>query len=146
MVHASVRAIIHSLKLVDYLPVQTHKPTITYTCCIGSIQNKKSIEFDFKHEECLRSKHTMDNVLIPTKPANCLGLLSARQRNGIQIAFCWRADDDEPPYAYWGYCLSNTPVNNICRNIYMYMYMTLTNVSLSFLGHKVSSLFTVSRT
>ena len=32
MVCASVQAIIHSLKLVDYHPVQTHKPcNITYT-------------------------------------------------------------------------------------------------------------------
>ena len=30
MVRASVRAIIHSLTLVDYLPVQTHKPYSNY--------------------------------------------------------------------------------------------------------------------
>ena len=30
MVRASVRAIIHSLTLVDYLPVQTHKPSSNY--------------------------------------------------------------------------------------------------------------------
>ena len=33
---ASVREIIHLLKLVDYLPVQTHKPSVCI-CCVAEL-------------------------------------------------------------------------------------------------------------
>ena len=44
MVRASVRAIIHSLTLVDYLPIQTHKPySIAYHIGICAVSPKPSL-------------------------------------------------------------------------------------------------------
>ena len=59
--YAYVREIIHSLKLVDYLPVHTHNHTITYTC---------------------RSSGTADSceLLLPIC-ANQITLLDCYQRN-----------------------------------------------------------------
>ena len=53
MVRASVRAIIHSLTLVDYLPVQTHKYTLTIAC---------SMTFYFSFEVLLKLKPIQTNI------------------------------------------------------------------------------------
>ena len=44
----------------------------------------------------------------PTKPAFNVGPSSARQRNAILMAFCWRADDGPLKVVFWSFLPSST--------------------------------------
>ena len=48
---AYVREIVHSLKLVDYLPVRTHKPYNNYTCTYHSVYEDSCVTLATYYEK-----------------------------------------------------------------------------------------------